>query len=266
MHKVPCKMADVQRRLTTILNKPHNKTCADCDSKNPRWISLSLGVLVCIRCCGHHRNLGTHISKMKSVTLDKWQPDWCLIFEKLDNSIANAHWEGMKPDHVRKPTEGSSSAEVERYIRDKYEHRRWARLGEDSPVQAVLKAASQPVPVPAPVVKPPSPRQPPAAVDLLAMDAPTQSVEQEEILTWHSPPEPCFSASPASFAPVFPAFTPPPVPQTSDKEASIKAILAMYQQPLVAATAAPATGFKPLGAIAAEQMLKGKQLYAWPSY
>lgn len=261
-------MADVQRRLTTILNKPHNKTCADCDSKNPRWASLSLGVLVCIRCCGHHRNLGTHISKMKSVTLDKWQPDWCCIFEKLDNVIANAHWEGRKPEHVRKPTEGSSSGDVERYIRDKYEHRHWARLGEDSPVQAVLRAAAQPVAAPVQEVKPLSPRQKPQAVDLLILDGPTKPIlEQEETLTWHSPPEPCFPALPTSFSPAFPAFAPPSTPpQSSDKEASIKAILAMYQQPLVAAqTVTPAAGFKPLGAIAAEQMLKG-QVYAWPSY
>ena len=268
------KMADVQRRLTNILNKPNNKTCADCDSKNPRWVSLSLGVLVCIRCCGHHRNLGTHISKMKSVTLDKWQADWCLIFENLDNVIANTHWEGVKPDSVRKPTERSANPEVERYIRDKYEHKLWARQGEDSPVQAVLKGthrpASAPVEKPAVVLKPSSPSQRLEAVDLLAMEEPVKAVEQEEMLTWHSPPEPSFPLS-SQFTADFPVFTPnPPTqpvpPQLPDKAANIKAILAMYQQPQGSQPVRPVAGFRPLGAIAAEQMMKGGSVYAWPSY
>ena len=41
----------------------------------PRWASWNIGVFVCIRCAGIHRNLGVHISKMKSVNLDTWAPD-----------------------------------------------------------------------------------------------------------------------------------------------------------------------------------------------
>ena len=37
-----------------------------------RWASWNIGVFLCIRCGGLHRALGTHISKVKSVTLDKW--------------------------------------------------------------------------------------------------------------------------------------------------------------------------------------------------
>lgn len=38
----------------------------------PRWASWNLGIFVCIRCAGIHRNLGVHISKVKSVNLDQW--------------------------------------------------------------------------------------------------------------------------------------------------------------------------------------------------
>lgn len=38
----------------------------------PRWASWNLGVFLCIRCAGIHRNLGVHISKVKSVNLDSW--------------------------------------------------------------------------------------------------------------------------------------------------------------------------------------------------
>ena len=46
----------------------------DCDSKGPRWASWNLGIFLCIRCAGIHRNLGVHISRVKSVNLDSWKP------------------------------------------------------------------------------------------------------------------------------------------------------------------------------------------------
>ena len=44
--------------------KEANQYCADCKSPQPDWVSLNLGVLVCITCSGVHRSLGVHISKV----------------------------------------------------------------------------------------------------------------------------------------------------------------------------------------------------------
>lgn len=49
-----------------------NSYCVDCNAPNPEWASLNLGVLMCIECSGIHRNLGSHISKVRSLTLDEW--------------------------------------------------------------------------------------------------------------------------------------------------------------------------------------------------
>jgi len=43
-----------------------NPVCADCDAANPEWVSINLGVVLCITCSGVHRSLGTHISKVSS--------------------------------------------------------------------------------------------------------------------------------------------------------------------------------------------------------
>ena len=51
----------------------------------PRWASWNLGVFVCIRCAGIHRNLGVHISRVKSVNLDSWTPEQievCCVFSR----------------------------------------------------------------------------------------------------------------------------------------------------------------------------------------
>ena len=130
---------DYTARLNNIINKPGNKMCADCNGRNPRWASISLGVFVCIRCCGIHRALGTHISKMKSTTLDKWTPQMFHLFETVDNEISNAYWESRLPQGYNKPVESSGSYAVETFLRDKYERKQWIGTGPDP-----LTMATQP--------------------------------------------------------------------------------------------------------------------------
>jgi len=49
--------------------------CADCTAPNPEWASVNTGTLICIDCAGVHRSMGAHISKVKSLTLDRWRPE-----------------------------------------------------------------------------------------------------------------------------------------------------------------------------------------------
>ncbi|KAF8308985.1 Arf GTPase activating protein [Clavulina sp. PMI_390] len=64
-----------QRILAELLTRPGNDVCAECRERAPRWSSWNIGIFICVHCASIHRKMGTHISKVKSVTLDTWTKD-----------------------------------------------------------------------------------------------------------------------------------------------------------------------------------------------
>lgn len=111
-----------QAILGNLLREEDNKYCVDCDAKGPRWASWNLGVFLCIRCAGIHRNLGVHISKVKSVNLDTWTPEQVACLQQMGNSQARAVYEANLPDNFRRPQTDSS---LEAFIRSKYEQKKY---------------------------------------------------------------------------------------------------------------------------------------------
>ena len=51
----------------TLEDLINSMTCVECGAAKPTWASLNLGCLICIDCSGIHRNLGTHISRVRSL-------------------------------------------------------------------------------------------------------------------------------------------------------------------------------------------------------
>jgi Arf-GAP/coiled-coil/ANK repeat/PH domain-containing protein len=75
------------------LIKAKNSYCADCGAENPEWVSLNLNILICIECSGIHRSLGTHISKVRSLTLDALYDHNIDLLDSLGNEIGRLIWE-----------------------------------------------------------------------------------------------------------------------------------------------------------------------------
>eukprot|EP00004_Rigifila_ramosa_P018015 TRINITY_DN4437_c0_g1_i2.p1 TRINITY_DN4437_c0_g1~~TRINITY_DN4437_c0_g1_i2.p1 ORF type:complete len:506 (-),score=98.04 TRINITY_DN4437_c0_g1_i2:229-1746(-) len=113
----------------------YNQWCADCGNPNPDWVSINLGVLLCIECSGIHRSLGVHITKVRSLTLDKLDPDLLNFLLAAGNERGNFIWEHTLRDDSLKPPEGSDRAARERHIRNKYIEKKYL---EHTPLHSSL--------------------------------------------------------------------------------------------------------------------------------
>ncbi|KAG8480762.1 hypothetical protein CXB51_025452 [Gossypium anomalum] len=113
-----------KKRLEKLLKESGNGVCADCGTPDPKWVSLTLGVFICIKCSGVHRSLGVHISKSKdsTVKLDEWTDEQVDVLVNLGgNNVANNKYEALIPENLKKPTPDSSNEERADFIRRKYE-------------------------------------------------------------------------------------------------------------------------------------------------
>lgn len=108
--------------LQSIRNMRGNSHCVDCDTQNPNWASLNLGALMCIECSGIHRNLGTHLSRVRSLDLDDWPMELIKVMSSIGNELANSVWEEGSQGRT-KPSLDSTREEKERWIRAKYEQK-----------------------------------------------------------------------------------------------------------------------------------------------
>ncbi|EPQ13725.1 Stromal membrane-associated protein 1 [Myotis brandtii] len=101
----------------------HGSSCIErMPPGGPRWASWNIGVFICIRCAGIHRNLGVHISRVKSVNLDQWTPEQIQCMQDMGNTKARLLYEANLPENFRRP---QTDQAVEFFIRDKYEKKKY---------------------------------------------------------------------------------------------------------------------------------------------
>ncbi|KAH8054175.1 hypothetical protein JL722_8904 [Aureococcus anophagefferens] len=181
----------IRKEVEKMSKRPENMHCADCRAPKPNWASCSLGTFICFNCSGLHRGLGTHLSFVRSVTLDEWTQKQANVMQLWGNANANSFFEARMPPDFKKPDQHASVNVMNKFIRDKYERCKWAaddpagtrRGGKPAARRraaappgrraSAARAASRPAPRaaprrPAPAPKPAAPPPP----DLLSFDAP----------------------------------------------------------------------------------------------
>lgn len=116
-----CEVRNSIRPTSDLLSLSNNFNCCDCRSPDPKWASINLGITLCIECSGIHRSLGVHVSKVRSLTLDDWEPTWIHILTRLGNLNVNSVFEAQIPeDSTLRPVHDSSREVREKWIREKY--------------------------------------------------------------------------------------------------------------------------------------------------
>lgn len=130
----------MQHTLKAVCAAAANKLCADCHETGTQWAAVNLGVLLCIKCAGIHRSLGTHISKVKSISMDSWALEEVKVMAALGNEVAAGLFEVEMPRSTRlRPI--SNDAERRDRIEKKYVALAYAAGDVKKRLKKVYKAA-----------------------------------------------------------------------------------------------------------------------------
>ena len=113
--------------LNQLRSVPGNAVCADCRAPNPEWVSVNLGLLLCIECCGAHRGLGSHVSKVRSLTLDQLAPATVDQLKSMGNADGAKLWEARMVEGERIAT-SANRQQREAFVWGKYVGERWKKL------------------------------------------------------------------------------------------------------------------------------------------
>ncbi|XP_067937067.1 arf-GAP with SH3 domain, ANK repeat and PH domain-containing protein 2-like [Watersipora subatra] len=122
-------LRELQKQLIAEIRKlPGNDQCCDCGAADPEWLSVNFGVIICLECCGVHRELGVHISRTQSLVIDELGTSQLLIASVMSNQGFNEIMEAKLTPEAKDSLIKADSTREERasYIRNKYEAKRYA--------------------------------------------------------------------------------------------------------------------------------------------
>ncbi|CAM9576733.1 unnamed protein product [Bubo scandiacus] len=157
----------VKLNLLTCQVKPNmdDKKCFDLVS-HPTWLSINLGILICIECSGIHREMGVHLSRIQSLSLDKLSTSELLLARNIGNSGFNKIMEVNLPSFSLKPTVHSDMAFRKNFIISKYVEKKYAKRSpaaqcsglpeavKDKDIFSLLQAYAENVDLSEPVLAP----------------------------------------------------------------------------------------------------------------
>ncbi|XP_056317171.1 arf-GAP with coiled-coil, ANK repeat and PH domain-containing protein 1 [Danio aesculapii] len=135
--------ACVREALEEVQAISGNCQCCDCGEPGPDWASINLGITLCITCSGIHRSLGVHFSKVRSLTLDSWEPELVKLMCELGNTAINKIYEArIEEITIKKPHPSSPRQDKESWIRSKYVEKKFIHKLPETGRGQILRRSS----------------------------------------------------------------------------------------------------------------------------
>ncbi|NXW55749.1 ASAP1 protein, partial [Eurystomus gularis] len=129
--------------IEEVRGMPGNRECCDCLAPDPMWVSINLGILICIECSGIHREMGVHISCIQSLSLDKLATSELLLARNIGNSGFNDIMEANLSSFSLKPTVHKDMAFRKNFIISKYVEKKYAKRSPAVQCSSLLEAVKK---------------------------------------------------------------------------------------------------------------------------
>ncbi|KAJ9645152.1 Protein gts1 [Coniosporium tulheliwenetii] len=115
------------------------------------YAPFQLGIFLCMRCAALHRKLGTHVSKVKSLSMDSWNNEQVDTMKRMGNAASNRLFNPQNAKPAIPIDVDEVDGAMERYIRQKYEHQAFkggAGPGTRHDTGSTSSAEDRPPPLP----------------------------------------------------------------------------------------------------------------------